>query len=379
MSPLRCALAPLIAVFLGPLAAGDVVGLDLRHGANHSQVVAHGQGVGKRASGGPDVLAKPEEAVANPDEQEKRDREEGGGKQFNFESEEGGNQHSLSKWRLKKGGGPVSEAIAIMFICLIGAMPVLLGYLARRVTRTQLIESAFLYVWLFGGLYLFTEVLIFQSPHFAEPRSLSVEEAAYLYAQILTTVGYGDITPARPRGQLFVGMFVLLAVILVANVISEMLDFFAVQMEKRMQLCDDARQTSSKQRLKDAFEPVIFSSLVFCCFVCAGVLFYSLYPGENKTPAQAVYMALITLCTVGFGAFTPQTHAGMVFGAYWMLFGTTAMAAMVTSRIAFSLALKQHEIRNWELQTGQEHEGKTTTKLHRVREQQRKQKRELWG
>merc|ERR1712032_237470 len=96
--------------------------------------------------------------------------------------------------------------------------------------------------------------------------------------------------------------------------------------------------------LRAAFLPVIYSSTVFCCFLVGGAAFFVLYPGEEKTLAQAVYMSLITLSTVGFGAFTPSTHAGMVIGAFWMLFGTASLVAVVTSRAAFSMALKKHEL-----------------------------------
>merc|ERR1719291_1165722 len=128
-------------------------------------------------------------------------------------------------------------------------------------------------------------------------------------------------------------------------------------MENRIErLSREASKSSSKvslakqerQVLREAFAPVIYTSLVFCCFVAFGTLFFTYYPGEDKTVAQAVYMSLITLSTVGFGAFTPSTHAGMVVGACWMLFGCASLMAVVTSRAAFSLAMKDQEILNME-------------------------------
>lgn len=43
----------------------------------------------------------------------------------------------------------------------------------------------------------------------------------YLLSQILTTVGYGDITPAFPRGQVWVGFNVILALCLYGSIICE--------------------------------------------------------------------------------------------------------------------------------------------------------------
>lgn len=291
--------------------------------------------------------------VASPDVQvDAEEDEEYTGKRWNVESSDGGSDKS-AKWRKKKGGGNAALLGAVLFVVLIGSMPAVLARFAQRLTRTQVLESVVLYIWLIGGLYLFTNVLIFQSPHFSEPRTLSMEEAVYLYSQILTTVGYGDITPARPRGQLFVGLFVLVALLLIAGMIQELMEIFEDLMESRIErlsrevsprLSAASLAKKEKQVLREAGAPVIYTSIVFCCFVAFGTLFFSFYPGEDKTIAQAVYMSLITLSTVGFGAFTPSTHTGMVVGAFWMLFGTASLVSVVTSRAAFSIALKKHEL-----------------------------------
>jgi len=290
--------------------------------------------------------------VASPEVLFDAEGEEYRGKRWNLESSDGGSSKSL-KWRKKKGGGNGAFFGAVLFVSLIGSMPVVLASFAHRLTKTQVIESVVLYIWLAGGLYLFTNVLIFQSPHFEHPRTLSIEEAVYLYAQILTTVGYGDITPARPRGQLFVGLFVLVALLLISCMVQELLLIFEDMLENFIERLSKAEATEhptaslakrEKHVLNEAFTPVIYTSLVFCCFVAFGTMFFSFYPGEEKTIAQAVYMSLITLSTVGFGAFTPSTHTGMVVGAFWMLFGTASLVAVVTSRAAFSMALKKHEM-----------------------------------
>lgn len=282
-------------------------------------------------------------------------------KRWNLESDEGGSSKS-GKWRTKKGGGPLTLLGASFFVVLIGSLPAILAWSYKYVTRTQIFESFILYTWLLGGLYLFTEVLVFQSPHFHEPRSLSTEEAVYLFAQILTTVGYGDITPARPRGQLCLGLFVVMSVLVIAATVQELFEFFQTVIEKRLSIDGDEYDAdvegedtvTEEQKVKKAFEPVIYSSLLFCFFVAVGATFFVFYPGEGKTPAQGVYMALITLSTVGFGAFTPNTHAGMVFCAFWMVFGSASLVSVVTSRGAFSLALKNYELRMIELRESEE-------------------------
>merc|ERR1719161_1568056 len=76
-------------------------------------------------------------------------------------------------------------------------------------------------VLLIGGIWAFTNVIKFQSAHFPGDRCLSMVESVYLLAQMITTVGYGDITPAYPRGQVVVGFYVLMCLMLIADVVSQ--------------------------------------------------------------------------------------------------------------------------------------------------------------
>merc|ERR1719359_1645872 len=74
-----------------------------------------------------------------------------------------------------------------------------------------------------------------------------------------------------------------------------------------------------------------------------GILFFHYYPGEGKTWLQAVYMSIITLSTVGFGAFMATTEVGKVFGAFWMLFGVAALVSFVSAFTEMTLKAKEVE------------------------------------
>lgn len=286
--------------------------------------------------------------------------------------EGGSDKHT--KWRKKKGGGLEAWLCAAFFVMVFASAPLIphVGSGARPVTRFHVIESACLYIWLIAGLYTFTQRIIFQSVHFEEPRTLSLEEAVYLMAQIVTTVGYGDITPRYPGGQVFVGIFVFTAIMLAGQMISELTQSFEKKMELLLtqagktasdnllslhllqlsanqqvnektleQRAEEIREERRRRRVRAAVAPMLANALFFLFFAGVGVAFFVLYPGENKTVLQGVYMSLITLSTVGFGAFTPVTHGGMVFGAFWMLFGVASLASLVSARAAFALALRK--------------------------------------
>merc|ERR1719420_2904154 len=84
----------------------------------------------------------------------------------------------------------------------------------------QVVGLSMLFVF-FGGYWLFTNIILFQSVHFKQIRPLTMIECMYFMSQVITTVGYGDITPAKVRGQVFVGLYVLGAMFIISTLISD--------------------------------------------------------------------------------------------------------------------------------------------------------------
>jgi hypothetical protein len=103
------------------------------------------------------------------------------------------------------------------------SLPAWIRYLSGEpFTKTQWVVAGVMWVAVFGGMYLFTNVVEFQSAHFKQVRVLTLVECIYLMSQVITTVGYGDITPAYPRGQVFVGFYVLSSIFVIAMLVSDM-------------------------------------------------------------------------------------------------------------------------------------------------------------
>lgn len=280
----------------------------------------------------------------------------------------------------------VETVFAILFVALIASVPIVIRTVdEKESTKVQYMQAAGLVVWLVAGLYLFTNVVKFSSGagHFDGIRSLTLVETIYLMAQIITTVGYGDITPTDEVGQVFVGFYVIVAILLIASMVTEMvnlvmnrlekyaagraLDEIAEVQEEIVQIMTPrapvsppwTARTRAARSLLEKFSqrltltdvprelPVnefLGACLVFLGFVVGGVLFYANYPGENKTVFQAIYMSIITLSTVGFGAFTSNTEAGKIFGAFWMLFGVAALGAVIATLSTLLMALKDAEV-----------------------------------
>lgn len=244
---------------------------------------------------------------------------------------------------------------AASWVCMLSSLPFILRALdSRPITKTQIIVGVLSLVVLIGGFMLFTNIILFQSVHFKKIRPLTVVECIYFMAQVITTVGYGDITPAKIRGQVFVGLYVLGALFIISMLISDL----ASAMLKRAQEYraklraqsgspDDGRSPRNVHDMikpeKPSLQPLLISLAVFGVLDICWVIFFSTYPGEGKTVFQAVYMSVITLSSVGFGFFTPLTEGGMIFAAFWMVFGFNALVNCISQFTVLMVKLNQYE------------------------------------
>lgn len=260
---------------------------------------------------------------------------------------------------------------AAIFVCMIASVPMAIAYLEQKPSKTHLCQSAALLAWLVGCLYLFTQVVEFRSVHFAGQRPLTLVETIYLMAQVLTTVGHGDITPASEGGEVVVGIYVFFTIVLIADMVSAVV-YLAIantkeytkqlgiysgdQLLRTASHGGQATTSASGQRagrehehwLQRKAPPLPWAKLLstlagFFFFVIMGTLFYHFYPGEGKTWLEGLYMSIITLSTVGFGAVLPTTEAGKVFGAFWMLFGVISLLSLVGGFTELILAMKARE------------------------------------
>lgn len=261
---------------------------------------------------------------------------------------------------------------ASLWILVIGSLPFIIPVLDRKpVTRTQKVVGAVMLTVLFGGLYLFTNIILFQSVHFKSVRPLTIVECIYFMSQVITTVGYGDITPAKVRGQVFVGLYVLGALFVIAMLVSDVTNHVTLAADKYREnlkkkfsgeslagraLAGAGDLNPNSPRMdrsntvnalitpkKPSLSPLAVSAGCFAGICTCWVVFFANYPGEEKTAFQALYMAIITLSTVGLGAFTPLTEGGMIFGAFFMLFGSAALVTAIGHFCAYVAQMNEYE------------------------------------
>jgi len=162
--------------------------------------------------------------------------------------------------------------------------------------------------WILCGMIVFTKFLLFAGDD--GHRHLTLAESVYLSAQIVTTVGYGDLTPATDFGKVFVVIYVISGIVVIGALLQELISMSSAMAEQGRLL------------------PSILSGVVCIAF---GTLFYWVFPGEGKTFFEAFYMSVITLLTVGFGAYHPVTQVGCLIGAVWMIIGVACVGNCVAT------------------------------------------------
>jgi voltage-gated potassium channel len=62
--------------------------------------------------------------------------------------------------------------------------------------------------------------------------------------------------------------------------------------------------------------------------ITSGTIFYWLV--EDLRPVDSLYFSVVTLATVGYGDFTPQTDAGKLFTVVYVLVGVGILLSFVT-------------------------------------------------
>lgn len=161
-----------------------------------------------------------------------------------------------------------------------------------------------------------------------------VVDALYFCIVTLCTIGYGDITPATPAAKLFSISFVLVGFgfvdILLSGMVSYVLDLQEHLLITALKNPHSARKHRhnyifdvKKGRMRIRMKVALALTVVaFCVGVGATVL----RKLENLGWLDAVYLAVMSVTTVGYGDQAFRTMRGRLFASAWLLVSTLAVA-----------------------------------------------------
>lgn len=190
----------------------------------------------------------------------------------------------------------------------------------------------------------------------------------YVLVQIVTTIGYGDITPKTQTMRIFMIFFVIMTLVVFAYFLNMVMTAASGRQEALFEkLLDSAGNLAKAKlslragRLSSERRKVCIATVWFMCALLFGTVFYAIYEdcscsygetlideckstdydtcvetnGEVKTWTNALYFSVITLTTIGFGDFTPETQVGRWVGIAWMISGVWATANWIGALSSF--------------------------------------------
>ncbi|XP_030643228.1 potassium channel subfamily K member 17-like [Chanos chanos] len=186
--------------------------------------------------------------------------------------------------------------------------------------------------------------------------------SAVFAATVVTTIGYGNMSPNTMVGQIFCVLFALFGIPLNVVVLNRV-GKYMLAIERN--LCNFImKKTNRKTCVPVSIHTVSFVILAFLCFVVPMLLFKEY---EGWTYAQAIYYCFITLSTIGFGDYVADDNPDLVYPQWygcllgaWIFFGLAWLALLINHSIdlleRFNAYLKQRHGR--ETQTSQPEEKK---------------------
>ncbi|KAL5060767.1 hypothetical protein RYX36_032371 [Vicia faba] len=190
-------------------------------------------------------------------------------------------------------------------------------------------------IWLLL-IYLSIGVAIysFNTTHFSGIETHPIVDALYFCIVTMCTIGYGDIAPLTPVTKLFACVFVLVGFgfidILLSGLVNFVLDLQENTILTGLQM--GAREGFSardyivdvaKGRMRIRLKVGLALGVVV---LCIGVGSLVLCFVEGLDWVDSVYLAVMSVTTVGYGDRAFKTLPGRLFAAIWLLFSTLMVA-----------------------------------------------------
>ncbi|KAK2843669.1 hypothetical protein Q7C36_011884 [Tachysurus vachellii] len=159
--------------------------------------------------------------------------------------------------------------------------------------------------------------------------------SAVFAATVVTTIGYGNITPNTMPGQMFCVFFAIIGIPLNMVVLNQV-GKYMLAIERNF--CTSiAKKTNHQKLVLVSLHLAAFFGSAFL-YMVVPMFFFKTY--ENWTYTQGMYYCFITLSTIGFGDFVADYNPdsnypdwyGCILGV-WIFFGMAWLALLINHSI----------------------------------------------
>ncbi|XP_036928440.1 potassium channel subfamily K member 17-like [Acanthopagrus latus] len=173
--------------------------------------------------------------------------------------------------------------------------------------------------------------------------------SAVFAATVVTTIGYGNMSPSSTAGQIFCVFFALFGIPLNMVVLNRVGKYMLV-IERNISDFLEGK-TGRKTCTRFSVHLVSYLSGAVLFFVVPMIVFQM---HEGWTYSQAIYYCFITLSTIGFGDFVADSNPDNVYPdwysvlmASWIFFGLAWLALLINHSIDILERLNTHFKQRW--------------------------------
>lgn len=195
-------------------------------------------------------------------------------------------------------------------------------------------------------LYLLVSIVVY-----SQCEGWSVEDCLYFAVVTLMTVGYGDLAPTHWGSKVFLCVFVLFALIIVAGKIGEMLDQL-VQAEMKKDKLQKKLGLKVKQGIFDAGAEkqghkrrFIRHLFYLFAFILVTTVLSKLSMEHIDDWGDAMYFSVVTLTTVGYGDVVPKHEGSRALVALICFFGVPVFGLLLSTLAEVTYGKRANELR----------------------------------
>lgn len=186
-------------------------------------------------------------------------------------------------------------------------------------------------------------------------------DALYFSVVIATTVGYGDITPVKPASKIFVGIYAIISVAIIANMLQSLVERFAdaqrdIASSARSAVLGTSHSSSIDSPHSEGSDLIVATRLeatrarlrlgatviMLVGASLSGIILYRLILGAPFV--DVIYFLCISMTTVGLGDIHPISRLGKAFAAVWLILTSLGFANILSQYTNLRVKEREHEI-----------------------------------